>query len=170
MTSKSKNKGNSWERDIANHLSSAYQEKFIRVPHSGAYIGGVNSVRKQQLDEQQVRSFKGDIVPPSTWMKFNCEAKNYGDFPFHQLLQGDCKQLDTWLDQLLIVADKNDLNLLLFKISRKGKYAAVEAKHAWNLDLPHYLYNSSKFGKWLVFDYDAFWKEHIELVKQLSCK
>ena len=170
MTSKSKNKGNSWERDIANHLTELYQEKFIRVPHSGAYIGGINSARKQQLDEQQIRSFKGDIVPPSEWMKFNCEAKNYGDFPFHQLLQGPCKQLDTWLDQLLVVADAEDVNMLMFKITRKGKYVAVEAKHAWNLDLPHYLYNNSKLGKWLVFDYDAFWKENSQLVKSLSCR
>ena len=91
---KSKAKGNSWERDVANHLSTLYGETFIRVPHSGAYIGGKNQFRKQFLHEGQIRSFKGDIVPGQSFSRLNIECKNYGEFPFHQLFTGDCKQLD----------------------------------------------------------------------------
>ena len=46
MSSKSKNKGNNWEREVANNLSTLYKESFIRVPSSGAYVGGKNNVRK----------------------------------------------------------------------------------------------------------------------------
>ena len=126
MTSSSKNKGNSWERDIANHLSKLYDAKFIRCPGSGGFIGGSNSQRKAVMDAGQIQGFKGDIIPPTEWINFNCEAKNYADFPFHSLMAGEVKQLETWLSQLMQVADEGDLNLLLFKITRKGKYTAVQ--------------------------------------------
>ena len=44
MPSKSKNKGSSYEREVANFLSAAYGESFIRAPGSGAYVGGKNQV------------------------------------------------------------------------------------------------------------------------------
>ena len=51
MPSKQKIKGATWERDVAKHLTEIYGETFIRVPHSGAYIGGSNKLRKKyQLD------------------------------------------------------------------------------------------------------------------------
>ena len=40
MTSKSKSKGKSWERDVCVFLSKLYNDSFIRVPNSGAYTGG----------------------------------------------------------------------------------------------------------------------------------
>jgi hypothetical protein len=45
MPSKSKTKGNSWENTVSKHLSSLYSASFIRVPGSGAYIGGKTAVR-----------------------------------------------------------------------------------------------------------------------------
>lgn len=168
MTSKSKTKGNSWEREIANFLSTLYDTKFVRTPGSGAYVGGQNSHRKSKMDAGQVQGFKGDIIPPTEWANFNCEAKNYADFPFHQLYSGEVKQLETWLGQLMQVADQKDVNLLLFKISRKGKYVAVESKQSWNTTIAYTSYKSSKYGEWQIFDYDAFWiKNHIK-VKKLS--
>lgn len=168
MSSKSKNKGKSWERDFANHLTEMYGEQFVRVPHSGAYIGGSNSVRKEKLDEGQIRGFKGDIIPPSSWKHFNAECKNYGDFPFHQLVQGETKQLEAWISQLLDVADPGDFNILIIKITRKGKFVAVEERHNWAIDTPHFLYKSPKQGYWQIFDYDTFWQNNQAKVKQLS--
>lgn len=168
MTSKSKNKGNSWEREVANDLSKLYGLPFIRVPHSGAYIGGKNQARKEFLHEGQIRAMKGDIIPPETWKNFNCEAKNYADFPFHNLYSPNVKQLDTWLEQLLDVADPNDLNILIFKITRKGKYIAVQVGLGWNQSIPFSFYHSTKFGHWQIFDYDAFWQHNLTLVKTLS--
>jgi hypothetical protein len=165
--SKSKTKGKSWENDVAKHLSSLYGESFIRVPFSGAYIGGKNNVRKEFLHEGQIRSMKGDIVPPMDWKHFNCECKNYADFPFHQFVQGEIKLLETWLDQLHDVADPGDFNILIMKFSRKGKYIAC--KEVVLGDNQNYIvYNSSKWGKWIISDYDIFWKMNMDIVKEKS--
>ena len=40
MSKKSKQKGKSWERDVCIFLSELYSDSFIRVPNSGAYVGG----------------------------------------------------------------------------------------------------------------------------------
>ncbi len=54
MPSKSKNKGSSFERDIARQLSELFGESFIRVTNSGAYIGGKNTTRKDTLSQAHV--------------------------------------------------------------------------------------------------------------------
>lgn len=167
MTSKSKTKGSSWERDIANFLTDLYGEKFVRVPNSGAYIGGANSVRKESLDLGQIRGFKGDIIPPSQWIHFNCEAKNYKDFPFHQLYQGTVKILESWLDQLLQASDPGDLNILIIKITRKGKYIVTQDP-LLNINQNHTVYKSLDHGIWYIQDYDHFWQTNQNQVKQLS--
>jgi hypothetical protein len=167
MPSKSKNKGNAFEREVAKFLSELYQDPFCRVPNSGAFIGGANTHRKQMLSENQIKSFKGDIVPPDSWCNFNAEAKNYADFPFHLLLSGNCKQLDTWLEQLLAVSEPNDLNILFVKLSRKGKFVAVQSKHTWITD--HFMfYSSSKHGDWVLVDFDHFFEHNRDLLKAYS--
>ena len=82
MSSPSKNKGSSFEREVATYLSDLYGESFIRAPGSGAYIGGKNQSRTQVLHEGQIRSFKGDIVPGQSFSRLNAECKSYADFPF----------------------------------------------------------------------------------------
>ena len=164
MSSKSKTKGSGFEREVANFLSELYSEPFVRVPNSGAYIGKSNTHRKNFLDDNQVKSFKGDIIPPDSWTNFNAEAKNYADFPFHLVLSGECKVLDGWLQQLMAVADDGDLNILLMKISRKGRYIAVQAKNTWVTD--QFLYYSSKtLGDWLIIEFDQFFMHNKDLLK-----
>jgi hypothetical protein len=166
--SKSKNKGKSWERDVANHLTELYGETFIRVPHSGAYIGGKNQFRKEFLHEGQIRSMKGDITPPLTWTKFNCECKSYADFPFHQLYSGEIKILESWLDQLHDAADPGDFNILIMKFNRKGKFIAVA--HPWaDIENQNYsIYRSQKYGIWYIVDYDLFWQHNKDRVQASS--
>lgn len=168
MTQKSKNKGKSWEREVALYLSNLYNESFIRVPNSGAYIGGKNSSRKEFLHEGQIRSLKGDIIPPHTWSYFNCECKNYADFPFHQLYSGEVKLLESWIRQLKDVADPKDLNILMIKITRKGKYIAVESNLHWDTGKPYTYYISPTHGAWSIFDYDTFFEYNKNLVQKLS--
>jgi hypothetical protein len=167
MSSKSKTKGSSYEREVAKFLSGTYNEPFVRVPNSGAYIGGTNSHRKNFLDGNQAKSFKGDITPPDSWSKFNAECKNYADFPFHLVLTGECKQLDTWLEQLLAVEDTNDLNILFIKITRKGKYVCVQSKLTWISDNFIY-YTSKKYGDWTIFEFDSFFKFNTDILKTYS--
>jgi hypothetical protein len=167
MTSPQKAKGNFWERDVAQFLTKLYSESFHRIPNSGAYVGGKNSVRKESLDVNQVKSFKGDIAAPDSWRNFNSECKSYGDFPFHQVLAGNCKQLDTWLDQLMSVADADDLNVLFVKINRKGKFVALQSKYTWITDQFMY-YTSKTQGDWIIVDFDHFFNYNKDLLKAYS--
>lgn len=167
--SKSKNKGNSWERDIAKFLSDLYNESFIRAPHSGAYIGGTNNHRKTILDNGQIRSFKGDIIPPSSWSKFNAEAKSYKDFPFHQLFSGTVKQLEEWINQCMDVADTGDCNILFLKFNRKGKYVCIQNHDNYaNLTFTcSFTYNSEKYGTWTFVEFDTFFTANKDLFKSI---
>ena len=170
MTSKSKNKGNTWERDVAKHLTSLYGETFIRAPGSGAYVGGTNTKRKEFLHEGQIRSFKGDIIPGQSFPKFNCECKSYADFPFHQLFSGSCKQLDVWLDQLMDASDEGDFNILIMKFNRKGKYVAIEFDQYYEhpLFVEYHMLYQYKDIRWAIMDCDRFWELNKDMVA-LSC-
>jgi len=141
-----KAKGSSFEREMALKLSELTGESFIRAPSSGAYIGGSNAKRKEVLHEGQIRSFKGDIIPGESYSRWNMECKSYKDFPFHMLLQNKpISILDQWIDQLMEVADDNDINLLFMKFNRKGTYilypksliengTGITYNNVWNMD------------------------------------
>lgn len=166
MTSKSKSKGASWERDCAKFLSDLYGENFLRnITGSGAYVGGKNVHRKSALTEGQIRSTKGDITPPDSWQRFNAEAKNYADLDFHNLYLGS-RQLDTWLSQLLTVRDNNDFDILMFKITRKGKYVVVRPNDKLKFR-SHTVYVSERFGEWRICDFEQFFLDNSGAVKNL---
>lgn len=167
MPSPSKNKGNSFEREVAKFLSEHYNESFIRAPGSGAYVGGKNQQRKQYLHEGQIRSFKGDIVPGESFPAFNAECKSYADFSFHQLYTVNL-QLEGWLAQLMAVADSSDCNLLFMKFNRRGRYVVVQAKHEWDRAANHSVYQSPDLGQWLIYDFETFFKLNSDLIKYLS--
>lgn len=169
MPSRSKNKGSGYERDVAKFLSSLYGESFIRVPGSGAYIGGKNTGRKEVLHEGQVRTFKGDIVPGQSFPRMNAECKFYADFPFHQLFIGDVKVLESWIDQCMVVADEGDFNILFMKFNRKGTYIAVQTHQGTqNIQLSrHFTYGSENHGNWIIMDFKEFFKLNSETVKEL---
>ena len=128
MSSKSKNKGKSWERDVCLFLSELYNQSFIRVPGSGAFIGGSNQFRKETLSEEQIKLSRGDIIPPQNYPYFLAECKNYAEFPFHSLVSNSSiALLDTWIEQVEHdVTDENDLWLLFIKITRKGQFVLFD--------------------------------------------
>lgn len=167
MPSPQKAKGSGYEREVAKFLSDLYGESFIRAPGSGAYVGGKNQKRTEILHEGQIRSFKGDVVPGQSFTKMNIECKFYSDFPWHQLLTGECRQLDAWLEQLLDVADEDDFNILFMKFNRKGQYVAVQGKLTWIADNCLF-YSSKKFGDWVVLEHFTFFKNNSELIKSYS--
>jgi Holliday junction resolvase len=167
MPSPSKVKGSSFERDIAKYLSDLYKESFIRAPGSGAYVGGKNQARKEVLHEGQIRNFKGDIVPGESFINLNVECKSYADFPFHLVLTGFCKQLDEWLDQLMTVAEPNDLNVLFMKFNRKGKFVCVPSKYTWVTDQFLY-YTSNKHADWVIIEFDHFFQYNKDTFKAYS--
>lgn len=167
MPSPQKQKGSSFEREVANFLSKTYNESFIRAPGSGAYVGGKNQSRTEVLHEGQIRSFKGDIVPGQSFPKFNAECKSYADFPFHLVLTGDSKVLDTWIGQMTDVADTDDFNILFMKFNRKGKFVCVPSNLTWITDQFMY-YTSKKHGDWLIIEFEHFFKHNTDLVKTYS--
>ncbi len=167
MPNPQKQKGSSWEREVARFLSEKYNESFIRAPGSGAYVGGKNKIRTQILHEGQIRSFKGDIVPGQSFPKFNAECKSYADFPFHLVLTGDCKVLDGWLDQMMDVSEENDLNILFMKFNRKGSFVCVQTKLTWITDQFLY-YTSKKHKDWLIIEFNHFFNLNSDLLKVYS--
>jgi len=167
MPSPQKNKGSSFEREIATYLSKIYNESFIRAPGSGAYVGGKNQKRTQILHEGQIRSFKGDIVPGQSFPLFNAECKSYADFPFHLVLTGECKVLDGWIGQMMDVAEPKDFNILFMKFNRKGKFVCVPSNLTWITDQFLY-YTSKKHGDWLIVEFEHFFKHNSDLVKTYS--
>ena len=166
MPSKSKSKGNSWELEVSKFLTDIYGFTFLRVPSSGAFVGGKNSHRKTVLDQSQLQSKKGDIHPPSDWTHFNCECKNYKDFPFHQLFYTDVKILDSWIAQQHEVEDKGDLNIILIKISRKERWVVVPDNLNFLTD------RSLTYKGWKFLEWDNFWnhQKNRQLVQDYSTK
>lgn len=170
MTSPSKIKGSGYERQIAKFLTETYGLTFIRnISGSGAYIGGSNNLRKSKLTEAQIRHAKGDIVPPDEFPLFNAEAKFYGDMAFHQLLDTSA-QLERWLDQLMEASDPQDVNILFFKINRRGQFVAVQASLDWCSDCSYTRYKSSKHSDWMIFTHENFFKYNTHNLKSFCNK
>jgi Holliday junction resolvase len=175
MTSKAKQKGNSWEREICVFLGATLGGNFMRVPNSGAYIGGANSHRKAALSDIQTRAAKGDIIPPDNMPLLNIEAKNYADIAFHQILNGSCKQLNTWIDQTEEPADVDDMSFTIFKITRKGSWVAFK-KHlepSFDLEGLSYVIYRKDFGlatacDYVVVDHETFFVQNKDKIVQLA--
>ena len=167
MASKSKTKGSTHERAYSNFLTKLFKQPFARVPNSGAYTGGANSFRKARLDENQAKTFKGDIIPPDNWIKWCCECKNYAEFPFHQLWSGDVKILDTWIAQCIAASDERDFSFIAFKISRKGQFVAVKNSHEVLKYDNYFRYSNPQSGEWIIMDSDRFWQLNAETVKTI---
>ncbi len=164
MPSKSKSKGNAWELEVAKFLTEIYTETFLRVPSSGAFVGGKNNYRKATLGAAQLQSKKGDIHPPDSWKHFNIECKSYKDFLFHQLLYTDVKILDAWIQQQKDVEDKGDLNLILLKITRKEKWVVFPTNLDFEVD------RHVRYKGWTFVHWDHFWanSQNRALVKKYS--
>lgn len=171
MTSKAKAKGNSWELAICKFLGESLGGHWMRVPNSGAYVGGANVTRKVLMDDGQVRLVKGDIIPPQKFMKFNLEAKNYKDIEFHNIIDGKCKKLDMWIEQTETPAEPGDLSLTIFKITRKGSWVAFRADLASHFKLGSYVhYVKGGTTPYVVTDFDTFIRDNIEKLCELGEK
>jgi hypothetical protein len=158
MSSKSKNKGKSWERDVCLFLSDLYVDSFIRVPGSGAFIGGSNQFRKEYLSEEQIKLSRGDIIPPVKYPYFLAECKNYAEFPFHQLIvKSSVKLLDTWIEQVEHdVTSEKDVWLLFIKITRKGQYVLFNTDYLGDKLFP--LPYGVKYKKYWFCEMEYFFK------------
>lgn len=118
MANASKNKGKSWEREIAKHFTAIYGVNFQRVPNSGAFVGGINASRIVNLTPEQLLLASGDIILPKFLSHITLEGKFYKDFNFESLLINN-QQLDGWIEQAAV---GGKIPFVLFKINRRGGF------------------------------------------------
>jgi hypothetical protein len=165
MGAASKIKGNNGERELCKLLSEIFGGSFVRVPNSGANVGGKNVQRRQSLSVTQDRAFRGDIIPPDHLPKFIVECKSYKEFRFHQLLQpGPCPLLDIWIKQTIDIIDPNDQWFVAFKINLRGWYVAVPESECEGYRFDNYCIYNSPHGRVRVTDLLSFFKANSELI------
>lgn len=126
-----KQKGNRFEREVSNTLSSRFaaftglQNSFRRSVDSGSFYGGTNQSRTEthSLDY----AVFGDIVCPRNF-NFTIECKNYKDAPtLSNIVTGNVKQWDEWIEQASQDAkNANKKMLLIIKYNRTETFCVVE--------------------------------------------
>jgi hypothetical protein len=161
MPSKSKTKGNKFERDIRDFLNETYEtEEFSRTPNSGAIMGRSNWGKNQGLSEDVKRTLGSDIITADDF-KFAVECKHYSDKPnYATIIKGSDSFLDHWLGEVIFDAINLELHpLLFFKTNRKGIHFALP--DYFTLNASHYLV----YGSFIISGIDVF-SENAEYIKK----
>lgn len=151
MAINSKQKGNKFERDIANMLSSRFAaytgkpQSFRRNTDSGSFFGGSNFKRKETHDTDYATY--GDLICPRTFL-FSVECKNYKDAPIlNAILNGQVTQWDTWLKQAKQDAEGcNKDYILIIKYNRTETFCFIDEKFKNHLVNDIKLYYSCSIG------------------------
>lgn len=99
----SKQKGNTFERKVANILSERFatildiEQGFRRNPSSGSFFGASNQKRLETHSLEHADF--GDILAPAHF-RFTIEAKHYKDAPaMAAFVKGQCSLFDGWIAQ-----------------------------------------------------------------------
>lgn len=165
MGAKSKAKGNRSELELTKLLSDIFSGSFVRVPNSGAMVGGKNVHRRQTLSKTQDRTFRGDIIPPDHLPHLVIEAKSYQGFRFHQLLQpGPCSMLDAWIAQAMSVSDPDDQWFVAFKITRIGWFLAIPESQCGDYSFANHCAYRGIHGAFRVTDMLEFFQTNRDIV------
>ena len=161
MPSRQKAKGNTFERDIAKHLSKVFGYNFERVPTSGAITGGMNSHVLDRLSGSQKLLLEGDLIPPDEMYNMKIECKNHKSFSFSKLFT-DNKKMDDWIEQA-----KSDTKVwfLIFKINNRGSYVCCTDKLIFDLKIANYMMYRDN----IITPLDGFFENNKERVLNL-CK
>lgn len=157
MPSKSKTKGSTFERWVAEQLNDLYQTtEFCRVPGSGSFMGRSNFQKKEGLKDAARETLTSDIMTPSNF-KFTVECKHYADAPkYHHLLDGPSSELDVWLSEVeLDASNLKKMPMLIFKTTRKGAYVAIPRSSCTNLNLIEYY---SVYRNYIIMSFENFKK------------
>ena len=93
----SKQKGNSFERNVAKLFSERFKKPFARTVSSGAYTGGSNVKNASNLTEEQLLIFASDIRCPKDFA-FSIECKSYKSLDFYDLFN-ESSHLFDWYNQ-----------------------------------------------------------------------
>lgn len=147
MAVNGKQKGNTFERDIANTLSDRFasttgiEKPFRRNPDSGAFFGGSNTQRTEIYDTDY--AVYGDLICPRNF-NFCIECKNYKTPPsFNSLVNQQVTEWDKWLAQSdQDAAQDNKEPMLVIKYNRTAIFVFVNEA----LDIPLALHYKDRFG------------------------
>lgn len=128
-----KAKGNGFERDIANKLSSRFElftgisKSFRRNPDSGSFFGASNQSRLDEYDTDY--AIFGDLICPRTF-KFAIECKNYKTPPsFNSIIKQKVTEWDEWIEQSLQDAENsNKMMMLVIKYNRTDVFVITDHK------------------------------------------
>ena len=117
MAVNGKQKGNKFERDIANMLSERFKdytgiEKSVRRnPDSGSFFGGSNISRTEEYYTDY--AIYGDLICPRSF-KFSIECKHYKTAPpLNAVITGKVTEWDKWLLQAKQDADVSGKEMLM---------------------------------------------------------
>lgn len=112
-----KNKGNAFERKIANILSERFKDylgkdrAFRRNSDSGSFFGGSNHIRTEIYDTDF--AIFGDLICPKAF-NYSVECKHYKTAPqFATFLNGSITQWDLWISQAEQDSQKSNKKMLL---------------------------------------------------------
>ena len=130
-----KNKGNAFERKIANQLSERFKgylgvdKGFRRNPDSGSFFGGKNVSRVEQYSQDY--AIFGDLICPREF-NYSIECKNYKTPPsFSTVLMGEITEWDKWLAQALADSEKSaKAMLLIIKYNNVPEFVLVREEIA----------------------------------------
>lgn len=117
MAVNGKQKGNRFERDVANTLSDRFKshtgidQAFRRNPDSGSFFGGKNLARAETHDTEW--AIYGDLICPRKF-KFAVECKNYKTAPIlNAILTEKVSDWDSWIAQAKQDATASGKEMLL---------------------------------------------------------
>ena len=163
MPSSSKSKGNRGEREVAAKLSKLFNLNFERVPNSGAFTGGKNSVRINRLTKSQQLLTEGDLIVPDELYGMTVECKTYKKFSWNQLYSS-CKQLDDWIAQ---ASNTDKVWFLTFKINYCDTCVVFSQQYFEEFNIPDSFHIYKK--NYIICEFDSFFKNNVTNVLQL-CK
>lgn len=116
----SKAKGRRGELDTCKILNDRFgygKKIFSPTPQSGAWGGGQNREKREDMSLEQRIALVSDIMTPTNF-KFVIENKNYAEFDFWNLFN-ERSEINDWTDQVTTDADSVGKNpLLIMKFNR----------------------------------------------------
>jgi hypothetical protein len=146
MPNKNKDRGKKLEQRVCDIFTAVTGKKWMRVPNSGAYIGGKNVFRKKSMDATQILLTRGDVIPPDEYKNVIIECKKRKEFAWHQLFSSS-KDLESFLEQVILDSAKGDIVLVIFGVDYKGEYVVHDIVQDSNVTAGMDYY-SIKQDKW----------------------
>lgn len=139
MAVNGKQKGNKFERDMANKLSDRFkahtgiEKSFRRNPDSGSFFGGTNIERMDIYDTDY--ALYGDLICPRNF-NFSVECKHYKAAPpLNAIMTQKVTEWDTWLSQAAQDAKASEKELLMIVKYNRTETMAFLASPIPSLDM-----------------------------------